>query len=101
MEKYIKRSDLSSVMDTLTEKALEHADKLSVELNLCKFTKDVILEVVVRDVTSFDTITKEAFRIIPDPMDDYDVAAETINAALKKIAEAEKLAAEVTPSNNE
>jgi hypothetical protein len=101
MEKYIKRSDLSSVMDTLTEKALENADKLTVETRLFKYTSDQYLEVIVRDLDNFDAIVREEYIIIPDPMDDYDVAAETINAVLKKIAEAEKPAAEVTPSNNE
>ena len=97
MEKYIKRSDLSAVMERVTDKAVEHADKITVDMCLFKFDNDLYFTVIVRNRgNKLESLVQERYIIIPDTLDDYDVMVETINEALKKIAEAEKPAVENT-----
>lgn len=101
MEKYIKSSDLAEVMAELASTAMDYADKVIVETTMRKFTSQVSLCVVVRDIESYSRLTEQEYRIITETLSPEDVADDTIFEALRKLDEAAKPAAQETPGEEE
>lgn len=101
MEKYIKSSDLAEVMEEVALTALDYADKVIVETTVRKFTSQVSLCVVVRDLNSFARLVEKEYRIISETLSPEEVSDETIYEALRKLDEAAKQAAQETPCEEE
>lgn len=101
MEKYIKSSDLAEVMAEVASTAMDYADKVIVETAVRKFTGQVSLYVVVRDIDSYSRLTEQEYRIITETLSPEYVTDATIYEALRKLEEAPKAAAQETPVEEE
>lgn len=101
MEKYIKSSDLAEVMAEVASTAMDYADKVIVETTVRKFTNQVSLCVVVRDIDSYSRLTEQEYRIITETLSPAYVTDDTIYEALRKLEEAAKAAAQETPVEEE
>lgn len=99
MEKkhYIQSEDLGVIMEALAAKALEHADKMAVDINIRQFCGDTMLDIVVRS-KDYERLSSQTYHIIDEVQDYLDVLDQTTGAALAKLEQIEK---EETPSNEE
>ena len=111
MEKYINKEDLGGIMEYIASQALACIDTLEVRTAVRKSYYDLaILEVVVRDRKTWDTIVDKEYGIIDAVCDCYDIVDQTIKlaqqikaheAAAQAEAEAEAKEAEGEPNNEE
>lgn len=111
MEKYINKEDLGGIMEYIASQALACIDTLEVRTAVRKSYYDLaILEVVVRDRKTWNTIVDEEYGIIDTVCDCYDIVSQTIKlaqqikaqeAAAQAEAEAEAKEAEVEQANDE
>lgn len=99
MEKkhYIQSEDLGVIMEALAEKALEHADKMLVNINLSRSGQETTLDIVVRS-QDYERLAEQTYVILDEVYDHLDVLDETIGAVLVKLEQIDK---EKTSSNEE
>lgn len=85
-KKFILKSQLEEIVGHLMEKGIEHADKIQIDITLRRRGSDeMVLDVKVWDATTFDTVAKNTYTIVPDVEDEFDVDDDTIGLALAKI----------------
>ena len=101
MEKkhYIQSEDLGVIMEALAVKALEHADKIAVDINIRQFCQDTLLDIVVRS-KDYERLSSQTYHILDEVQDYLDVLDQTTGAALAKLEQIAK-EKEETPSNEE
>lgn len=101
MGKYIKSSDLAEVMAEVASTAMDYADKVIVETTVRKYTSQVSLCVIVRDLSTFTRLVEKEYQIISETLSPEEVSDETVYEALRKLDEAAKQAAQETPCEEE
>ena len=107
MEKYINKEDLGGIMEYIASQALACIDTLEVRTAVRKSYYDLaILEVVVRDRKTWDTIVDKEYGIIDAVCDCYDIVDQTIKLAQQikaheAAAQAEAAKEQEVESNNE
>lgn len=99
MEKkhYIQSEDLGVIMEALAVKALEHADKMLVNINLNRSGQETTLDIVVRS-QDYERLAEQTYVILDEVQDYLDVLDQTTGAALAKLEQIDK---EKTSSNEE
>ena len=85
MEKnYIQKSDVTSIMEYLAERAMKNLDKVSLEMEIRQWSGDTTLEIVIRSRHTYKTLTSKTYIIIDSLKDDLDISDEVMDAGLAK-----------------
>lgn len=84
-------------MEALAVKALEHADKMLVNINLSRSGQETTLDIVVRS-QDYERLAEQTYVILDEVQDYLDVLDQTTGAALAKLEQIDK---EKTSSNEE
>lgn len=101
-KKFIQKSDLGEIMETLAERAMAHGEKIDLSMSISGFLGESTLTVSMRDARSFKLLKKQTYIIIDELETWDDILDDTIgDAVILWEREQANVQAEAEQNNND